>query len=107
LLPYLHTKRGQAEEMLEYCCRHRGTARVRRADSTRIREMYATGSYTQQQLATMFDLCYATLNHILAQDRPPGARRHLRRRPAPAPSGLAQYTCRMREKPANSSEPAE
>jgi hypothetical protein len=36
LLPYLHTKRGQAEEMLEYCRQHLARPRVRVADATRI-----------------------------------------------------------------------
>jgi hypothetical protein len=98
LLPYLHTKRGQAEEMLEYCRQHPGSPRVRSADATRIRELYATGSYTQQQLAAMVGLCYSTVNRILAQDRPAAAQRHLRRRPAPPVARTA---------PPTSSEPAE
>jgi hypothetical protein len=77
LLPYLHTKRAQAEEMLAFCRLNPSRfARVSASDQAQIREMYATGDYTQQQLADLFGLAYATVNRIVAQDRPDGAVYH-------------------------------
>jgi hypothetical protein len=63
--------------MLVYCRQNPGRKPPpSAAEKTRLREMCATGSYTPQQLADLFGLCYATVNRILAQDRPAGALYH-------------------------------
>jgi hypothetical protein len=66
LLPYLHTKRAQAEEMLAYCHQNSGpTPRIAASTKARIRELYATGTYTKRALADLYGISVQSVYKIV------------------------------------------